>query len=58
MTAIPPTLPEVEPPTGLVATADPETGEPEAMPFWLLPGVNADALGLVNVLVDDVGGGP
>lgn len=44
-----------EPATGLIETADPETGELEAMPFWLPSGVSAERLGLDRVVLIERG---
>jgi len=41
-------------PCGYVETADPETGEPELLAFWLPAGVGVADLGLERVLFDEV----
>lgn len=48
--------PEIEEPeAGIVETADPDTGELEAMRFWLPPGVTAEGLGLERVVLAERG---
>lgn len=44
---------DARPPDGLIETADPATGTPEMLAFWLPAAVTAAALGLERVLTKE-----